>query len=96
MTMKLQKYWRDILVPILHREQPPMIPQAIVQQQQQVLLVKRDNPMLWELPGGNKCLSKINFMFDSKILDHVFHTVDQRTPTGIGPEFNPLILHKPP
>lgn len=30
-----------------------MIPQAIVLDQQQVLLVKRDNPMLWELPGGS-------------------------------------------
>ena len=43
-----------------------------------------------------KCLSKINFMFDSKILDHVFHTVDQRAPTGICPKFHPLILHKAP
>ena len=53
MAIKPQKYWRDILVPILHRTQPPIIPQAIVQHQHQVLLVKRDNPMLWELPGGS-------------------------------------------
>jgi 8-oxo-dGTP diphosphatase len=52
MAIRLGKYWSDILWPIISREQPPTIPQAVVLQEQQVLLVKRDNPALWELPGG--------------------------------------------
>ena len=52
MAIRLRKYWSDILRPIICREQPPTIPQAVVLQEQQVLLVKRDNPALWELPGG--------------------------------------------
>ena len=47
------KYWRDILAPILRRDQAPTIPQAIVLRGDQVLLVQRDNPLLWELPGGS-------------------------------------------
>jgi ADP-ribose pyrophosphatase YjhB (NUDIX family) len=47
-----QKYLYDIIVPIVRRERPPIVPQAVVLQGQQVLLVKRDNPALWELPGG--------------------------------------------
>ena len=46
------KYWQDILLPVLRRDDPPIIPQAIVVQGQQVLLVQRDTPHLWELPGG--------------------------------------------
>ncbi len=53
MPIKLRKYWQDILMPTLHREPPPTIPQAIVLRNHDVLLVKRDNPLLWELPGGN-------------------------------------------
>jgi ADP-ribose pyrophosphatase YjhB (NUDIX family) len=52
MGIRLHKYWYDVLLPIVRREHPPTIPQAVVLQQQQVLLVKRDNPPLWELPGG--------------------------------------------
>jgi 8-oxo-dGTP pyrophosphatase MutT (NUDIX family) len=52
MSIQLHKYWRDIILPIVRREHAPTIPQAVVLQSQQVLLVKRDNPALWELPGG--------------------------------------------
>jgi ADP-ribose pyrophosphatase YjhB (NUDIX family) len=52
MPIKLQKYWSDIVGPILRRENPPTVPQAVILYDQQVLLVKRDNPSLWELPGG--------------------------------------------
>lgn len=52
MTINVQKYWHDIIVPIVRRDSPPLVPQAIVLQDQQVLLVKRDHPRLWELPGG--------------------------------------------
>jgi 8-oxo-dGTP pyrophosphatase MutT (NUDIX family) len=52
MGIQLHKYWYDIILPIVRREHAPTIPQAVVLQQQQVLLVKRDNPALWELPGG--------------------------------------------
>ena len=52
MSVKLRKYWSDILKPVLLGEQPPTIPQAVILQDGKVLLVKRDNPALWELPGG--------------------------------------------
>ncbi len=52
MRTRLWKYWRDLLWPALRREAPPLVPQAIVLHQQHVLLVKRDIPALWELPGG--------------------------------------------
>jgi 8-oxo-dGTP pyrophosphatase MutT (NUDIX family) len=52
MTMQLHKYWHDIILPIIRREVPPTIPQAVVLHDNQVLLVKRDSPALWELPGG--------------------------------------------
>ncbi len=52
MVLQPYKYWRDIIAPILYREPPPTIPQAIVLRGQDILLVKRDNPALWELPGG--------------------------------------------
>ena len=52
MTLQLHKYWRDIISPILHPEPPPTIPQAVVIRGREVLLIKRDNPALWELPGG--------------------------------------------
>jgi 8-oxo-dGTP pyrophosphatase MutT (NUDIX family) len=52
MGIDLRKYWDDIIAPVLRGEQAPTIPQAVVLQEQHVLLVKRDNPMLWELPGG--------------------------------------------
>jgi 8-oxo-dGTP pyrophosphatase MutT (NUDIX family) len=52
MRIKPEKYWRDIIAPIIRRDPPPTIPQAVVLREQHVLLVKRDNPALWELPGG--------------------------------------------
>lgn len=52
MHFRLHKYWYDLLVPVLRQDRPPLVPQAIVLQDQQVLLVKRDNPRFWELPGG--------------------------------------------
>jgi 8-oxo-dGTP pyrophosphatase MutT (NUDIX family) len=52
MAVDFSKYWRDIIVPIVMHHPPPTIPQAVVLQSQHVLLVKRDNPALWELPGG--------------------------------------------
>ena len=52
MHIKPQKYWHDIIAPIVRRDPPPTIPQAVVLWEQHVLLVKRDNPALWELPGG--------------------------------------------
>lgn len=52
MGIQFHKYWSDIVLPILRRDPPPTIPQAIVLQEEQVLLVKRDHPALWELPGG--------------------------------------------
>ena len=53
MPVHAAKYWRDILAPILRRDAPPTIPQAIVLRGQDVLLVQRDAPRLWELPGGS-------------------------------------------
>lgn len=52
MRFQFHKYWRDLLVPVLRQDRPPTVPQAIVIQDQQVLLVERDTPRLWELPGG--------------------------------------------
>ena len=52
MAFQLHKYWHDLLIPILRHDRPPTVPQAIVLQNQQVLLVQRDNPRFWELPGG--------------------------------------------
>ena len=52
MRFQLHKYWRDLLLPVLRQDQPPTVPQAIVLQDQQVLLVQRDHPRFWELPGG--------------------------------------------
>jgi ADP-ribose pyrophosphatase YjhB (NUDIX family) len=52
MPLNLYKYWSDILRPVLTRESAPTIPQAVVLRDQDVLLVKRDSPALWELPGG--------------------------------------------
>jgi len=52
MPLNLQKYWSDILRPVLAGERAPTIPQAVVLRGQDVLLVKRDSPALWELPGG--------------------------------------------
>lgn len=46
------KYWSDILRPVLAAEKPPTIPQAVVVRADEVLLVRRDAPRLWELPGG--------------------------------------------
>jgi 8-oxo-dGTP pyrophosphatase MutT (NUDIX family) len=53
MGIKAWKYWHDIVLPTLTRERPPTIPQAVVMHEHMVLLVLRDNPLLWELPGGN-------------------------------------------
>jgi len=52
MTLSAAKYWSDILKPVLASEKPPTIPQAVVIRADEVLLVKRDAPRLWELPGG--------------------------------------------
>ena len=52
MRFQFHKYWHDLLMPVLRQDRPPTVPQAIVLQDQQVLLVKRDNPRFWELPGG--------------------------------------------
>jgi 8-oxo-dGTP pyrophosphatase MutT (NUDIX family) len=52
MGIDFSKYWQDIIFPIVTRQSPPTIPQAVVLQGQHVLLVKRDHPALWELPGG--------------------------------------------
>ena len=52
MPIDLKKYWHDIVLPILRRDHPPLVPQGVVLRDNQVLLVRRDNPMLWELPGG--------------------------------------------
>ena len=52
MTFSLQKYWHDIVAPMVRQEPPPTVPQAVVLHEQQVLLVQRDTPRLWELPGG--------------------------------------------
>jgi 8-oxo-dGTP pyrophosphatase MutT (NUDIX family) len=53
MRVHLFKYWRDILLPILCCDPPPIIPQAVVLRDECVLLVQRDSPRLWELPGGS-------------------------------------------
>lgn len=53
MAFQLHKYWHDLLSPVLRHDCPPTVPQAIVLQDQQVLLVQRDNPCFWELPGGS-------------------------------------------
>ena len=52
MAFQLYKYWHDLLSPVLRHDRPPTVPQAIVLQGQQVLLVQRDNPRFWGLPGG--------------------------------------------
>jgi ADP-ribose pyrophosphatase YjhB (NUDIX family) len=52
MSFVPSEYWENILRPIVNRERPPTIPQAVVIQDNHVLLVKRTNPSLWELPGG--------------------------------------------
>jgi len=51
--VNLRKYWVDILRPVLARVEPPTVPQAVVFSGESVLLVRRDNPALWELPGGS-------------------------------------------
>lgn len=53
MAFQLHKYWHDLLSPVLRHDCPPTVPQAIVLQDQQVLLVQRDTPRFWELPGGS-------------------------------------------
>src|SRR5262245_55328788 len=53
MRSQSQKYWHDLLLPVLRQDRPPIVPQAIVLQDQQVLLVQRDTPRFWELPGGS-------------------------------------------
>jgi ADP-ribose pyrophosphatase YjhB (NUDIX family) len=53
MPFRAQKYWHDLLLPVLRQDCPPTVPQAIVLQDQQVLLVQRDTPRFWELPGGS-------------------------------------------
>src|SRR6266700_7564013 len=43
-----------------------------------------------------KCLYKINFIFFAKILDDLFHILDQMSKAGIRPKFDPFIFHKTP
>lgn len=52
MPFKVRKYWYDLLLPVLRQDNPPVIPQAVIVQNQHVLLVQRDQPRFWELPGG--------------------------------------------
>lgn len=53
MPHSFAKYWHDLLKPVLRRDAPPTIPQAIILHEQHVLLVQRDHPRFWELPGGS-------------------------------------------
>jgi ADP-ribose pyrophosphatase YjhB (NUDIX family) len=46
MGMSPQKYWHDLVLPIVRGEQ------AVVFHDQLVLLVRRDKPLFWGLPGG--------------------------------------------
>ena len=52
MALRLLKYWTDLIRPALLGNTAPIIPQAVILRNEEVLLVKRDNPSLWELPGG--------------------------------------------
>src|SRR5262245_40195151 len=52
MAMMFHKYWTDLIRPALFEAKTPLIPQAVVLRNGEVLLVKRDSPALWELPGG--------------------------------------------
>jgi len=52
MAFQLHKYWHDLLGPVLRHDRPPIVPQAVVLQDQRVLLVQRHTPRFWELPGG--------------------------------------------
>lgn len=58
MPRPLAKYWQDLLAPVLRRDTPPTVPQAVVLHEQQVLLVRRDAPYLWELPGGGMAVGE--------------------------------------
>jgi len=44
----------------------------------------------------HKCLYKINFVFFTKILDDLFHILDQMSKASIRPKFDPFIFHKTP
>jgi ADP-ribose pyrophosphatase YjhB (NUDIX family) len=52
MALRFLKYWTDLIKPALLGKTIPIIPQAVVLRHEEILLVKRDNPQLWELPGG--------------------------------------------
>ena len=52
MAVRFHKYWTDLIKPALVKGTTPVIPQAVVLRNGEVLLVKRDSPALWELPGG--------------------------------------------
>jgi len=52
MAVRFRKYWTDLIRPALLKGKVPLIPQAVVLRNGEVLLVKRDSPALWELPGG--------------------------------------------
>jgi ADP-ribose pyrophosphatase YjhB (NUDIX family) len=52
MPINPKKYWYDIVLPTMRGDNPPLVPQGVVLHDNKVLLVKRDNPLLWELPGG--------------------------------------------
>jgi 8-oxo-dGTP pyrophosphatase MutT (NUDIX family) len=58
MPLQPSKYWHDILAPIVRGDHPPTIPQAVVLRENEVLLVQRDAPRLWELPGGSMLLGE--------------------------------------
>src|SRR2546430_8831281 len=57
---------------------------------------KESLEVLIEEDKQGKCLSKINFIFVSKILDHPFDILNKVRKVGICPEFDPFILHKTP
>ena len=46
--------------------------------------------------GPPKFLGKINFIFNTKLLQNVFHILYHMAPAFICPQFYPFILHKAP
>jgi hypothetical protein len=48
------------------------------------------------MTATSKCLYKINCIFFAKILDDLFHILDQMSKAGICPKFDPFIFHKTP
>jgi hypothetical protein len=48
---------------------------------------------IWDLPPN---LGEPAVIFTPEGLNDLFHIGDQMIPAGIGPEFDPFVLHKPP